>query len=105
MRLRRWNRRRGVEPPETTRLAAPRSATAARSSAATLSASAAARASRSLGAYHVGLGRELFASFRASVTSAEEGAMSFGMDPCVAAGADAGEAASDLPLVAAEEGV
>ena len=58
-----------------------------------------------LGAYHVGLGRELFASFRASVTSAEEGAMSFGMDPCVAAGADAGEAASDLPLVAAEEGV
>ncbi len=57
-----------------------------------------------LGAYHVGFGRELFAGFRASVTSAEEGAMSFGTDGHVEPDAGA-EPDPDLALVAAEEGV
>lgn len=58
-----------------------------------------------LGAYHVGLGRELFAGFRASVTSAEEGAMSFGMESSVNTVDCADEAEPDLALVAAEEGM
>ena len=55
-----------------------------------------------LGAYHVGLGRELFAGFRASVTSAEDGAMSFGLEEDNEIDE---EAEPELALEAADEGV
>ncbi|MCP3960406.1 MAG: phosphogluconate dehydratase [bacterium] len=61
-------------------------------------------ASPDLAGYHVGLGRELFATFRAHATGAEEGAMSFGLD-AVETPAEAGEIEPEPALVAAEEGV
>ncbi len=54
--------------------------------------------------YHVGLGRELFTSFRAVATSAEEGATTFGMS-ALADPPDASEPEPDIALVTAEEGV
>ncbi len=58
-----------------------------------------------LAAYHAGLGRELFATFRANVTSAEEGARSFGT--AVTAEPSGRPCASDeeSAMVRAEEGV
>jgi phosphogluconate dehydratase len=54
--------------------------------------------------YHVGLGRELFTTFRAAATGAEEGATTFGLTAVVDP-PDAAEPEPDIALVTAEEGV
>ncbi|MEE8525384.1 MAG: phosphogluconate dehydratase [Thermoanaerobaculia bacterium] len=57
-----------------------------------------------LHAYHVGLGRELFATFRAAATGAEEGATTFGLTAVIDP-PEASDPEPDIALVIAEEGV
>jgi phosphogluconate dehydratase len=57
-----------------------------------------------LHAYHVGLGRELFTTFRAAATGAEEGATTFGLTAVVDP-PDTSVPEPDIALVTAEEGV